>query len=159
MVLLHLIIIHINILINFYFCFLWYDGKRQKGKMSKEKNVENKNIESDQREWWCGCKSEGEGEEALYFDLLSFSLLLAFDICLISIFDIFIFDIFPFRYFSFLSFSIHSFLCSSLHTYLSHIYHSIWWVTRRVFSSLVNVKRGRGSLSIKNKEERNKPCW
>ena len=25
----------------------WYDGNRQKGKMSKEKNIENKNIERD----------------------------------------------------------------------------------------------------------------
>jgi hypothetical protein len=25
----------------------WYDGNRQKGKMSTEKNIENKNIERD----------------------------------------------------------------------------------------------------------------
>lgn len=39
-----------------------------------------------------GCKSECEDRENLYFDLLAFSLLLAFEICIISIFHISIFD-------------------------------------------------------------------
>jgi hypothetical protein len=29
------------------YLFYWYDGNRQKGKMSKEKNIENRNIERD----------------------------------------------------------------------------------------------------------------
>ena len=89
-------------------CFLWYDEKRQKGTMSKGENIENENIERDIFKWWCGCKSEVENREDLYFDLLAFSSLLAFDICTVSIFDIFIFDISPFDIFSFLSFPIHS---------------------------------------------------
>jgi hypothetical protein len=72
--------------------------------MSTEKNIENKNIERDKSKWWCECKSEDESGEDLYFDLLSFLLLLAFDICIISIFDIFFF-----RYY-FLSVYFHPFI-------------------------------------------------
>lgn len=60
-----------------------------------------KNIESDRCKWCCGCENEGRSGDDLYFDLLSFSLLLTLDICIISIFDIF-----PFFFYYIHSFAI-----------------------------------------------------